>query len=250
MKVVTFNILCAGKDGGHTIAERAPRLNTLINRYSPDVLGFQEVRPTWEPFIAELSETYTILHKYRDNEKKEKKEGCSILWKKDKYELVDDGIFWYSKTPWVSSMGDDEAFHCKRICMYVVLKEIATDKQFAFFNTHLGFGDNYQIESVELLKQTVDIVGEKNTMIVGDFNFRPDTPAYNRAAAYFTDANVALGECSDTTYHGFGKTTGARIDFLFLNEGVTPKAYKLMDETFEGKFPSDHYGLCFDVELS
>ncbi len=248
MNIVTFNIRCANDPDGHSIAERAPRLRSLIQKYSPDIAGFQEVTSIWEPYIqTDYENEYTVFTKYR--ELRGRLEGCTLMWKKDKFTKLYDGAFWYSKTPWVSSMGDDIAYKCRRFCQYVGLKENETGKTFAVYNTHFGFGDSYQTESIELLKQTVDIISESSSLMIGDFNMKPDSAPYKRATELFTDANTLLENDMTTTYHGYGKVNDARIDYLFISGNVKPTGYKLLDEVFDGKYPSDHYGLYFSYDI-
>ncbi len=249
MKIVTFNIRCKDDINGHSIPERAPRLLECINGCNPDIIGFQEVTKPWMEYIpADYGEKYDMFHKYRDTNQKE---GCTVLWKRDKFELIDTGAFWYSSTPWVTSRGNDSYKRLHRICAYVILRERATDRRIAFFNTHFGFGDSYQIESMELLAKTVELLGEQNTVIVGDFNFTPAAPAYAKSAEYFDEANALLGNASPTTFHGYGRETDTRIDYMFLRRGgARVTSSRLLDNTYDGKYPSDHYGLCFEVELS
>lgn len=248
MKVISFNIRCCDDKDGHSIDERAPRLKALLYEQVADVIGFQEVTPPWMRHISnDYGEKYEIYNKYRDTEKRE---GCTILWKKDKYELIDQGCFWFSDTPWVSSMGGDTVCHCKRICTWVILSEKDSLKRFALFNMHFGFGDSYQLDSVELLHKTAVTVGEKNTLMLGDFNFGPGSVAYQRAAEYFDDANALLENDQRSTYHGYGTCADARIDHLFLMRGgARPTAYKLLAQSYCGKYPSDHYGIMFNIEM-
>ena len=37
MKVITFNIRCKDDQGGNSIAERAPRLKTILDKYDADI---------------------------------------------------------------------------------------------------------------------------------------------------------------------------------------------------------------------
>ncbi len=250
MNIITFNIRCGNDPDGHSVSERAPRLCSVIKKYSPDVVGFQEVTPLWEPYIpSDYQDEYEVFTKYRDISGWP--EGCTLMWKKDKFTKLYDGAFWFSKTPWVSSMGNDELYRCKRFCIYAALKENSSGKTVVVYNTHFGFGDEYQIESLNLLNQTADIIGEKYSLLTGDFNMTPKSAPYKHATEMFTDANTLLENDQTTTYHGYGKENNEHIDYLFLKgNSVTPTKYKLLDESFDGKYPSDHYGLYFELDLT
>lgn len=91
IKVISFNIWCRDDKGGHSIAERAPRLYEAVAPYDADVIGLQEFQPKWEKYIKEFfGDKYTMLNKYRDSQELE---STPILWKKDKFELIDTGFF-------------------------------------------------------------------------------------------------------------------------------------------------------------
>ena len=55
MKVITFNIRCKDDQGGNSIAERAPRLKTILDKYDADIIGFQEVTEKWMPLPLTLN---------------------------------------------------------------------------------------------------------------------------------------------------------------------------------------------------
>ncbi len=248
MKIVTFNIRCANDPDGHSVTERAPRLLKIIEECDPDIIGFQEMRPHWESLICpDYGDKYVIFNKYRD---KSNAESSPILYKKDKFDEIDRGWFWYSKTPWVESLGDDAIYHCKRICQWVILRERASDKVFCYYNTHFGFGDDYQVESVKLIKETVDVIGGP-AVITGDFNMRPTTPAYAEMVKHFADANMLLEQDDRVTFHGYGKKTeDCRIDYCFITpDTVEATKYRYLNQTFDGKYPSDHYGLYFELHI-
>ncbi len=130
------------------------------------------------------------------------------------------------------------------------MEELDSGRPLTLYNTHFGFGDEYQTESAELLKQTVHLAGSENNVIVGDFNCIPDSPAYESLTEDFSDANMLLLGDPGATLHGYGESDGERIDYPFLRgDGLVPIPYKLLDDTFDGKCSSDHYGLMFRIEF-
>ncbi len=247
MKVITFNIRCDDDENGHSIVERAPRLKLVLEKYDADVIGFQEVTPEWLELIEQdYAKDYCIFNQYRS--KDYAVEACTVMWKKEKFTCVDKGWFWFSKTPWVESLGDDALYHCKRICQWVLLRDKETDKEFCYFNLHFGFGDDYQVESVNLIKTTADVINAPNVIITGDFNMRPDSKAYAEITKYFSDVNTLTANYHGTTYHNYGKVTNGHIDYCFISERVKAEKYVLIDDLIDGKYPSDHYGVLFELE--
>lgn len=251
MRVVSFNIRSANDPNGHSIHERAPRVKAVIEKYDPDLIGFQEVVPLWMEHIPEdYGDTYEIFHKYRCETFDI--EGSPILWKKDKFECLDRGYFWYSGTPGVVSRGWD-VMGCHRICMWVKLRDKQNGAVFHFFNTHFGFSDKCQLDSVKLLLDHYKALKVKSALITGDFNMFSHSPAYKELTKTLTNLNELLDNDTSFTFHGYhpehhGHETP--IDFCFVTpQTVKPLSYKRLDETIDGNFPSDHYGLCLEMEM-
>ena len=249
LKIVSFNIRCCDDENGHSIPERAPRLSSAIAPIDPDLIGLQEYRPAWEEHIEKyFGGEYEIFNKYRSTESPE---SAPILWKKDKFTCLDKGYFWLSDTPEVESRGWDERFNCHRICEYVILEHKESKKRFTYMNTHYGFGDAGQVKSSKLIYERKCAISAYPTFVTGDFNMRPDTPGYETMCAYFTDVNAATRRDFSQTFHGYDPEAHVHthIDYCFVSEGITPIDCKLITATFEGKYPSDHYGLEIDLEL-
>ncbi len=246
LKVVSFNIRCCDDKDGHSIMERAPRLKSILDPIDADVIGFQECRREWEECLPrDFGEKYEIFLKHRGDD-----ESGPILWKKDKFNCIKKGYFWLSDTPEVESKGWDELYNCYRICMYTVLEEKESGKQFCFMNTHYGFGDKCQVDSGELIYKYSKDISALPTFITGDFNMRPDSLGYAKITEHFTDVNAVTLKYKGTTYHGYEpETKDSHIDFCFIDDKIKPISTTLLDQTFNGKYPSDHYGLLFELEL-
>lgn len=253
ISVISFNIRCCDDPDGHSIEERAPRLFEAVKPYDADIIGFQEVRPSprWENRITEqYGEEYGIFNKYRTSDEK-KMESSPILWKKDKFDCLETGYFWLSDTPEVESKGWDELYDCHRICEYVILKRKGSGEIFTFMNTHFGFGDNGQIASARLIYEYSRKISDYPTILVGDFNMTPKSAGYGEITKYFTDVNAVTAKSDTVTYHGyFGeKSKPSHIDFCFASGKVKPLKWEIIDKTFDGKFPSDHYGIYTELEI-
>lgn len=250
IKVVSFNILCVDEHENYLISDRAPRLKAVIAPFDPDVIGIQEYRDPWEPHFKEQFPEYDMFNVWRSEGNG--RESGPILWKRDKFELVDKGNFWYSDTPEVMSGSDwDEAFHCNRVCEYVILREKCSDKRFAFMNTHFGFGDNGQVKSARLLTEYAKKLSPLPLFITGDFNTLPQSPAYIEMTKTFTDVNALTAKDDGNTYHDFGKVTKKEgpIDYCFISDKVKPLSFRVIRELVDGFYPSDHYGLQIELEI-
>lgn len=250
LKVVSFNILCVDRGENYLISDRAPRLNAVISPLDPDAIGLQEYRDPWESHIKKQFPDYEMYNAWRSDGAD--RESGPILWKRDKFELLDTGHFWFSDTPEVMSGKEwDEAFQCYRICAYVILKDKQSGKTFIAMNTHLGFGDKCQVNSAKLIKQYADKLPDLPMFITGDFNSRPSSPAYTEMTKSFTDVNAATVNDTRNTYNGFtlDQHLDEHIDYCFINSSVTPITQKIIDDLVDGFFPSDHYGLYVELDI-
>ena len=251
MKVMSFNIRSANDPNGHSFDERAPRLKTIVEKYDPDLIGFQEVVPGWMKHIPDdYGEKYEIFHKYRCETTDI--EGCSILWRKGRFECIDKGYFWFSDTPGIVSRGWD-SIGCHRTCMWAKLRDLKDGTEFHFFNTHFGFSDPCQLDSVKLLLNHFKALKVKTALLTGDFNMFNHSPAYKELTKTLKNINELLDNDLSFTFHGYhpeNYVNNTPIDFCFVTpDTVTPVSYKRVDDTIEGKYPSDHYGLLLEMEM-
>ena len=249
LKVISFNIRCCDDPNGHSVGERAPRLAAVTAPRDADVIGLQEYTPLWEESIARIfGEKYEFMNHWRASTGH--MESAPILWKRDRFDCLRQGWFWLSDTPEVESGGWDTYGH-NRICLYAVLRDKESGTAFTFMNTHFGFGTENQIKSARLIASYARKISDLPTFITGDFNMTPDAPAYGETVKHWTDVNAALGEERCNTYHGYDpeRAKDSHIDYCFVNEKVTPKAWHCITERVDGKFPSDHFGLSIELSL-
>ena len=246
LKLISFNIRCCDDKDGNSIIERAPRLAEITDKYDADIIGFQEYSVPWEEQIANFYPKYDMFLKYRSVNQLE---AAPILWKRDKFELLDKGYFWLSDTPEVESRGWDEIYNCWRMCQYVTLRHIESGTIFTHINTHYGFGDKGQIDSSKLIYEYSKKITKHPTFITGDFNMCPTSPGYAEMVKHFFDVNELTAKERRTTYHGYGKVDNKHIDFCFIDDKIVPNSFKLIDETIDGKYPTDHYGLYIELRI-
>ena len=262
LKVISFNICCSNGPVGHTLEECAPRVIDVITKKDPDIIGFQEFTPRWhgllDEFIKENGYELFIMYRAESN-----KEGTPMLWKKDKFECLDKGYFWLSDTPEVESKGWDE-YGCHRICLWAKLKEKESGKVFIAANTHFGFGDQCQTDSARLILSRINAHGTDAVFVTADYNFNSEMLGYKEMTRDFVDVTATTTGDKTPTYHGYdlanamtddeirvtGKTFGGHIDFCFANpKGMTPITGKVLRENFDGKFPSDHNAVYFELDI-
>ncbi len=251
LKVVTFNILCSGSKGeGNTIPERAPRVKKTLDALDADVIGLQEVTERWMPYLEQdYGAEYEIFNQWR---KSTNHESTPILWKKDRFDCLEKGYFWLSDTP-TFEYGEpwDEKFHCTRICMWVKLWDKKEEKSFTFFNTHYGFGGDYQARSSAMILSYMKALGGP-CFVTADFNMCAGTPGYLKFTERLVDVNAATVNDPRATYNGFKDDPYICKpgDLCFITpETITPITSKLIAEKVDGKFASDHYAVYYELEI-
>ena len=249
LKVISFNIRCCDDKDGHAVVERAPRLKAATEPYDADVIGVQEYTPVWEKPLDEIyGDKYDFFNKYRCSTGHV--ESAPILWKRDKFECVKKGYFWLSDTPEVESRGWDSLPH-NRICIYALLREKESGKEFCFINTHFGFGDDCQIKSAALIAEYAKKISDAPTFVTGDFNMTPASVGYAEMTKSFTDVNMMTVRDMRSTYHGYDLSVerDEHIDYCFIDGSIKPIAQEIIDKSFDGKFPSDHFGVYSEIEM-
>jgi len=249
MKILGYNVRCCDDPNGHSIKERGPRILDIIKDYDPDICGFQEVIPAWMVELAALDDRFDHLLQYRDPKNLE---GTPIFWRKDRFELLDSQSFWLSETPAVPSTGWNA--YLPRICCYVALKEKKSGKVIHYFNTHFDFNNWCQRESAQTIIRRAFALGEKaNVVCTADFNFFPDSNGYHSMCSFFEDVRMKVApDNKQQTINEYKEVIRPEfiIDYCFYHgKGLTPEKYEVITRRYDGKYPSDHYGMYYEFEV-
>lgn len=228
--------------------KRAKLFAQQINDQMPDTLGVQEINSDWVKKMEEFLPQYAYYGVKRGGDKNEKQsEMNGIFYLKDKFELLQSDTFWLTDTPDVESKYPDAG--CYRICSYVILKNKATGKVFAHFNTHFdNTSEGAQKLGGELVSEKAKEVsvfyGDIPVVITGDFNQYSDAPgcmALEENGFFNANKTVKNGD-NMVTYNGWTKETAGRpIDYIFTNDGFTVNSYEVVTDTGAKTNVSDHY---------
>ncbi|MBQ5591525.1 MAG: endonuclease/exonuclease/phosphatase family protein [Clostridia bacterium] len=252
LTVMTYNLKCSG-EGKYSQESRKDAICTLIKKYSPDSLGVQEADKNWVGLLNATLTDYANVGTYRDDGISEG-ESNNIFYKKDKYELVDSGDFWLSKTPDVPSRDWDSA--CYRICTYAVLKDKATGFVYAHFNTHFDHvSDVAQAESVALISSKIaEIAPDIPVVLTGDFNFNETVEHYDNLLSCGFSNTKYLADDYDlgATYNGYKLIRFAinPIDHIFVNGYVKSVKSSTIDKSrFNRMYPSDHFPVIVEMTM-
>lgn len=243
--VMSYNVYIKGT-GEKSPENRTPLVAENIRKYSPDSFGLQEADEGWLERLPALMTEYDYVGIGRNSDEGGG-EASPIFYKKDKYELLDSGTFWLSKTPEKASRGWDAMFN--RVCTYAILKDKATGFTYAHFNAHFDhLGIIARLESVAVIaEKIVEIAPDIPVVFSGDLNDYEGGDMYNRvleSGLKDTKAQAESVSGGNVTYHGYSNLVekDAPIDFIFTNSLVTKvQSYAVVSETVNGIYASDHH---------
>lgn len=235
-----------------TPEERWENVVANIRSNNPDSFGLQEATPEWIEAVAAAMPEYAYVGVGRNADGSG--EASPVFYKKDKYELVDSGTFWLSKTPEKPSKGWDAMFN--RICTYVVLRNKETRFVYAHFNAHFDhMGVIARLESVAVVSEKISkICNTFPVVFTGDLNDPEGGEMYNRVLETGLRDAKHLAETADdkTTFHGYSDlmTKEKPIDFIFVNAMATKvSTYKVDTTKYDGEYASDHHPVISEMTL-
>ena len=255
-RVMSFNLRCKN-DGEQSITNRSKVAIEVIRQYAPDSFGVQECTPRWKRILAyNLGDDYACVGASRDFYGPFT-EYSSIYYLKDKYNLIDSGTFWLSETPekrWTKSFDST----CYRIASWALLENKETGERYTHINTHLDHVlETTREAQMKVLIECVNKVANGSPIIMtGDFNDYEDSLVYAVACKDFNDWKVVAKQSDDgRTFTSYGnkseeshKGIGA-IDYIFADKSLVVDTYKIIRDTVQGIYPSDHYPIVADIRL-
>jgi len=256
MAVATYNLRYDNPgDSGNLWVNRSPVVSDLIRFHNFDVFGTQEALKNQLDDILHALPQYSRCGVGRDDGK-EKGEHSAIFYKKDQFDLLNSGDFWLSETPAKPSKGWD-ATCCNRLCSWVQLKHTLSGNTFYFFNAHFDHqGEQARIESARLiLKQIKQVAGKTPAIFTGDLNGNHHSQWYAMLAmsGYVFDVFALVDHpyLNSSTYNGFDRARPGKevIDHIFVTDHFAVKSWGVLTDTYNGKFPSDHFPVVAMVEL-
>ena len=178
LTVGSYNVrydAAADATNGDSWAERKEAVAEIILQHDFDIVGTQEANARQLPELEALLEGYgCIYHPYGGNNGTG--HNCATFYKLEKFDLLDQGTFWYSPTPEVKSIGWDATDY--RLCHWGKFREKQSGKEFYFFNSHLYWRLHEAREKsggvhISMVKK---IAGDSPVVSVGDFNSTEGTP--------------------------------------------------------------------------
>lgn len=255
LRVMSMNVRYSrGKDGKNIWANRKHLVREVLQRYKPDIIGFQE------PLLDQMHDLVAMLPEYQHvgvgrEDGKEDGEFNPIFYKN--LNIKQSGTFWLSDSPKIPSCtwGGQT-----RICTWAIAAEPIP---FAFFNTHVEYKVlQAQINSMKLLIEKAKGYADRMPVVLtGDFNYPPESQPYTILSEYMRDSyqeDPHNTEKNCVTFHDFSgaKTVGepgqGRIDYIWLKGDVQVEQCRILfDRPSDDPalYPSDHWPIMCDVSF-
>lgn len=254
MKIVTFNIRCDyEQDGKNNFVYRRDFIKAKIEKESPDVICFQEVRPHMADWLRENLEGYSIIGCGREVDLTG--EQMTIAYKGKEWELMELSHFWLSTDTRVAGSRFEEQSECPRMCTEAIFRNYKTQKMYQVFNTHLDHisGTAIKLGAEVLLKKIEEMAfvyaadGKEKRKIprilLGDFNAEPSSLEMKPIEEQ--EELVDITSHIKGTFHEFGALTELmKIDYIFVSKDVNYEDIEVWDECHDGVYLSDHYPIC------
>jgi len=256
IKVMSFNIRYASNFGANSWPKRRSGVVQVIRDKKADLIGTQEGLHHQLLYMDKELKNHKWIGVGREGGNKG--EFMAIFYRTDRFKPLETRHFWLSNTPEVvgsASWGNS----VKRMVTWVRFRDLKTNKEFYFWNTHFDHRSQPSREkSAQLIVNRVDALKTKLPVIlVGDFNAAAKA---NRAYDTLTGQG-AFKDSFDTakekvnagwnTFNSFRKTEKGkrRIDWVLTLGPVQVDRTEIV--LFKGfkQIPSDHQPVTAQLRL-
>lgn len=266
VKVMQFNV----KNEVYTWSNRSTQIANLIKDNGIEIMGLQELysESAYNTLLEKLGSNYAGIVYQRESSMFDT-ESEAIIYRKDKYTIVNSGRFWLTSTPDTAGKTSVDGYTAKyeRFAIWSVLKNISYGNELCFTTAHIdnsngaSDGDNlpvmtYQVgvmvNNVQARSGSVDNSSKivRPIIIVGDFNANPDknpikTMLNKGYIDTFTSAQEksapANGPYDRATMHDNGTRNWAAFDYVFVKGGSpTVLKHQIHEHQYGGVTMSDH----------
>ncbi|MDR2232554.1 MAG: endonuclease/exonuclease/phosphatase family protein [Tannerella sp.] len=254
LRVASYNLrMDTQGDSLNAWTYRKDNVNALIRFHDFDMFGTQEGFHHQLQDVLRMPE-YAYIGAGRDDGQTAG-EHSAIFYKKDRFEVLEQGNFWLRETPDVPGKGWD-ATCCNRICSWGQFKDKQSGKTFYYFNVHFDHqGVVARQESGKLMVAKIkEIAKDAPVICTGDFNSLPDTEQIRLLSEYLNDSRAVTQAPpygpEGTFNRRFANPVGAgRIDYIFVSDGFDVLRYASLTDNNGQFYPSDHIPVMAEIIL-
>jgi endonuclease/exonuclease/phosphatase family metal-dependent hydrolase len=255
MNIVTYNIRYnTPSDKENAWPNRRANVIELLKRHKADIFSVQEALYDQIMDLKDGISGYDYVGVGRDDGNING-EFSAIYYNSNRFILMENGTFWLSQTPNVPSKSWDAALN--RICTWARLKDKETRKTFYIFNTHFDHkGVKARKESAILILKKISEISERKDPVIltGDFNLTPNEKPLVLIRQKLKDSHQiskTVPQGPDGTFNDFDFTSKLenRIDYIFVNKMVEINNYRVITDSKDNRYPSDHLPVLVGIQL-
>ncbi len=257
LSLMSFNLHGKETDesGDFSWASRKKGCLKAIKKFEPDILCLQEAYSYHKADLMKELNKYMLVDrsvKPGQVDPEVKNNENPIMFRGDKFELLDYGSFWLNEGQAPDTPGWDAAQ--PRNATWVKLRYKKSGVIFFCFNTRFDDGENAGKKSSELMADKIkEIAGDDAVVFLGgDFRMASSDRAFSELESYMKDANYSLKKPQTmATFNGFGKPGNAPLwpDHIH-SRNAKVESYEVVDAKKYGpKFISDHNPVYAEFEI-
>jgi len=266
VRVMSFNIRYNNAEDKENAWPNRKRMAASMFRFHHvDIAGIQEALKGQIDDLELLLPGFAWCGVGRSDGKAEG-EFSAILYRKERFKLLESSTFWLSETPEVAgSKGWDASL--PRIVTWARFRDTQSKQTFFVFNTHFDHrGSRARAESARLLLARIEkIAGRQAVVVTGDFNGNESSEPYR----ILTTAETQKGAGAEnglrdarhlslmehhgptSTFNGFGPLVPeAKIDYIFVRGGINVLQHGVLADQWNGRWPSDHLPVLAELDIS
>jgi endonuclease/exonuclease/phosphatase family metal-dependent hydrolase len=257
LTVMSYNIRCGSCERADDVNHWSRRkflVADVIRQSQADIVGLQEAEAFQVRDLLALLGDFDWFGVGRDDGR-ELGEMNAVLVRRSTYAIASPRTLWLSETPDQVSRGWDAMLN--RTLTVLQLNSRATGKPLYFLNTHFDHqGAKARNESAKLIVRTVQALGaDARVVLTGDLNDRPGFSGYRLLAAQLLDTELAahsLNQGGHISFNNFGRDIEAdnKIDYVFVSAGLDVQSHRIVTDTVNGLYPSDHFPLLVKLRLN
>jgi endonuclease/exonuclease/phosphatase family metal-dependent hydrolase len=261
LTVMSFNVLCSLCNASEydPWEERLEYFRDLFQRHDPDLVGSQELTPLDGEVDAMLD---VLPGRGAVYFRPEPEEGlpypdAAIFYKKDRFQLLEQGSYWLSPTPDVPRSTGFASPQLARLVVWARLHDRNGDRELVFIDTHFDNNTPSQQLSAPLTQErTATWVTTHPVIFAGDFNSKPDSEAYSILTTDDSHGFVFQNAFDLAPQKGPisnqnpapAYDTAQRIDHIFLaGDGRTFDVKDWVADLYvygpKNRYPSDHFAI-------
>ena len=248
IRIMTYNIpmgniLVTDGNGQNTWINRSYAIHRYLLEIQPDLIGMQEpVRQSLIDMLVGIP-NYALVGRGRNKEAADGGEYSCILYRIDRFRVIDYGTYWLTDTPDEYSKVEGAGHY--RIATWAYMEDIHSGARFLYTNTHLSYeSEEVTLAQIKVLKKHMYELNQKygSTLphyLTGDFNmYETEIKNYNQVL----NLKLQMSDMWNIARERKDNCEGAkkRIDYIFGSRVYCSYAQWDNSKTEDGYWMSDH----------